>query len=142
MQASWSSEACAERRRGPSGAPETRERGGSSRREAWGPGRREGARPGEAGQAPGKRARTRPGRGRAGPSAWGERAGGGPGVEEVSGAGGVGGSREAGEAGCPSGLSPVSSPRVWAAAAVVVGLEVRAVLRVAHVGVGGERRWL
>lgn len=45
-----------------------------------------------------------------------EGAGGGPGVEEVSGAGGVGGSGEAGEASCLSGLSPVSSPRVWAAA--------------------------
>lgn len=53
------------------------------------------------------------------PGRLGEGAGGGPGVEEVSGAeraGGVGGSREAGEASCPGGLSPVSSPRVWAAA--------------------------
>lgn len=37
-------------------------------------------------------------------------------MEEVSGAGGVGGSGEAGEASCLNGLSPVSSPRVWAAA--------------------------
>lgn len=56
------------------------------------------------------------------PGRLGEGAGGGPGVEEVSGAGGWGGGqpgggrREAGEASCPGGLSPVSSPRVWAAA--------------------------
>lgn len=62
------------RRRGPSGAPETRERDGSSLEEAEGPRLREGARPGEAGRpAPGERARTRPGRGRAGPPGGGGR---------------------------------------------------------------------
>lgn len=117
MWTNSSSEACA----GPGTQPKLRvggrraRRAAQRRKEAEGPRQREGARLGEAGrQAPSERARTGPGQGRAGPPGGG--GGGGPGVEEVNGAGGVGGSREAGEASCPSGLSPVSSPRVWAAA--------------------------